>query len=254
MSLEKSGALLGIPLNKQARQVLWQEILNVAEASAERCFTVVTPNPEILSYAYENSDYAEALRSADFSLPDGIGVVVVGLFSGQKFERFPGADLTADLLTLAQDKKYKIAILDKVGGLSTQSDLKNKLSVIYPAVNFEVWKVDRQIEDFQSVVQSINEYQPDFLLVSVGFPVQERFIAKYKNQLNCKLALAIGGSLDFIIGNRKRPPKFIRKFGMEWLYRLAEDPMYRVKRVFKALFVFPYLNIKYGLAKLFRLG
>lgn len=254
MSLEKRGSLLGIPLNKQSRQVLWQEILKVVDAPYSHCFSIVTPNPEILSYAYQNPAYAEALRSADFSLPDGVGVVLVGLFSGQKFQRFTGADLTADLLNVAQEKQSKVAILDKIGGLSTQADLKNKLSALYPSVTFEVWKVEQRAEDFQSTVQAINEYAPDFLLVSMGFPYQEKFIAKYKNQLNCKLALGIGGSLDFIVGNRKRPPQYIRKFGLEWLYRLAEDPMYRAKRVLKALFVFPFLNLKYGLAKLFRLS
>lgn len=253
MPLEKRGSLLGITLNKQPRQVLWQEILAVVEAPQTRCYTVVTPNPEILTYAYKNSDYAQALRSVDFALPDGMGVIVMGRLSGQKFRRFTGADLTIDLLKVAQAKNYKIGILDKNGGLSTQADLKNKLSALYPSVNFEVWKVDQATEDFQTVLPLINEYQPDLLLVSIGFPYQERFITKYQNQLNCKMALAIGGSLDFIIGNRRRPPKIVRKLGMEWLYRLAEDPLYRFKRVLRALFVFPYLNLKYGIAKLFRL-
>ncbi|HPL92944.1 MAG TPA: WecB/TagA/CpsF family glycosyltransferase [bacterium] len=253
MPLEKQGALLGIPLNRQTPPELWKTIVEVLEAPYSRCFFVVTPNPEILSYAYKNSAYAEYLRQADFALPDGIGVVMVGLLSGQSFKRFTGADLTGDLLKVAQVKSLKIGILDKNGGLSTQADLHNKLSALYPAVKFTVWKVDQKTEDFQTVLQNINDLAPDLLLVSIGFPYQEKFIGKYKAQLNCKLALAIGGSLDFIIGNRRRPPKWIRKFGMEWLYRFAEDPMYRFKRVLKALFVFPFLNIKYGLAKLFRL-
>lgn len=253
MSLEKTGSLLGIPLNQQNQSELWKAILAVVEAPYSHCFSVVTPNPEILTYAYKNPVYAEYLRQSEFSLPDGIGVVMVGLLSGQKFYRFTGADLTGDLLKVAQTKALKVGILDKNGGLSTQADLQNKLSALYPAVRFTVWKVDQKTEDFQTVLQNINEFAPDLLLVSIGFPYQEQFIGKYKNQLNCKLALAIGGSLDFIIGNRRRPPKWIRKFGMEWLYRFAEDPLYRFKRVLRALFVFPFLNIKYGLAKLFRL-
>jgi N-acetylglucosaminyldiphosphoundecaprenol N-acetyl-beta-D-mannosaminyltransferase len=250
---EKSGSLLGISLNSQSPDDLWKAILEVVEAPYSRCFSVVTPNPEILSHAYKNSDYADCLRQADFSLPDGMGLVLVGFLSGQNFKRFTGADLTKKLWQIANDKKLKVAILDRHDGLSSQADLEEKLKKLYSGVNFKVWQVDRNSADFTDTIQKINEFFPDLLFVSLGYPWQEEFLAKYKDKLVCKLALGIGGSLDFIIGKQKRAPLVFRKLGLEWLYRWSGKPLKRSKRMVQALIIFPYFNLKYGLAKLFRL-
>lgn len=250
---EKRASLLGIPLNSQSPNDLWKALLEVLEKPYSRCFSVVTPNPEILSYAYKNSAYAEALRKADFSLPDGIGLVLVGFLSGQKLKRFTGADLTKRLWQIANEKKLKAVVLDRHDGLSSRNDLEEKLKNLYPSVDFQVWQLDRNSAEFADIIQKINEFSPDLLFVSFGYPWQEEFLAKYKNQLCCKLALGIGGSLDFIIGKQKRAPLIFRKLGLEWLYRWSGKPLKRSKRMMQALVVFPYFNLKYGLAKLFRL-
>lgn len=253
MPLEKRGSLLGIPLNQQTPEELWQAILDVVQAPYSHCFSVVTPNPEILSHAYKNPDYAEALKQADFSLPDGMGVVLLGRLSGQKFYRLTGADLTKKLWPLANEQGYKIAILDRHDGLSSHADLEEKLRNLYQSVNFKVWQIDRNSAEIANTIEEINEFAADILFVSLGYPWQEIFLAKYQAQLRCKLALGIGGSLDFIIGKQKRAPKIFRKLGLEWLYRWSGKPLKRSKRMFQALVVFPYLNLRYGLAKLFRL-
>ena len=70
----------------------------------------------------------------------------------------------------------------------------------------------------------INETKPDVLAVGLGSPKQEKFIYKYKDQLNVPVSLAIGASIDFEAGNKKRAPRFMQKAGLEWLYRLCKEP------------------------------
>ena len=79
------------------------------------------------------------------------------------------------------------------------------------------------------IIEMINETKPDILAVGLGAPKQEKFLYKYKNELNVPISLAIGASIDFEAGNINRAPRWMQNCGLEWFYRLCKEP----KRMFK---------------------
>jgi N-acetylglucosaminyldiphosphoundecaprenol N-acetyl-beta-D-mannosaminyltransferase len=100
------------------------------------------------------------------------------------------------------------------------------------------WSSD---DDAARIIAKINECKPHLLLVAFGAPKQDEWIAKYLPQIpSVKVAMGIGGTFDFIAGTQTRAPKIMRKFGLEWLYRLVREPK-RFKRIFNAVIVFPWL-------------
>ena len=86
------------------------------------------------------------------------------------------------------------------------------------------------VEEEKKVIADINANKPDVLLVALGAPKQERFINKYRNKLNCKIAIGVGGCFDVISGNVKRAPDIFIKLKLEWLYRGLTD-FRRLKRL-----------------------
>jgi len=78
--------------------------------------------------------------------------------------------------------------------------------------------------DDEAVVAEINESRPDMLFVALGSPRQEKWIAQYRTQLEVPFCMGVGGSFDVLSGQAHLAPWFIRKTGMEWLYRLLREP------------------------------
>jgi N-acetylglucosaminyldiphosphoundecaprenol N-acetyl-beta-D-mannosaminyltransferase len=76
----------------------------------------------------------------------------------------------------------------------------------------------------ESVIESIRAVDPDVLCVALGNPKQERFIASYRDVLQCPVMIGIGGSLDMLVGDKKRAPKWAQRFGAEWVFRAAQEP------------------------------
>lgn len=83
------------------------------------------------------------------------------------------------------------------------------------------------------IIEMINKAKPDILAVGLGAPKQEKFLHKYRNDLNVPISLAIGASIDFEAGNINRAPKWMQNCGLEWFYRLCKEP----KRMFKRYLV-----------------
>jgi len=78
--------------------------------------------------------------------------------------------------------------------------------------------------EIQSILSMLSEKKPDILLVGVGAPKQEKWIYKYYAKYNIPVSIGVGATFDFIAGNVKRAPAIMQKYGMEWLWRLCQEP------------------------------
>jgi len=199
---------------------------------------IVTPNPEIILEATrKDEELWYILNHADMALADGVAVKIVAWFYKKNTERITGADLTLEILKLAQSEKKNVAIFNWRDGLSTAAEIRRILEDKFPGLNFLVEDISRSGPyDFAAV----NKFAPDIIFCGLGFPHQEKFI--YYNLANipkARLGLAIGGSFDFLTGKTKRAPKWMRSVGLEWLWRLIKQPK-RWKRIYRAIIVFPY--------------
>ena len=154
----------------------------------------------------------------------------------QKFENsnysifFLGADNGVAKKT-AQKLKEKFINL-KIAGVNSSAVIRNS----FPKATFR--NVAFKRDDDENIIQKINQAKPDILFVAFGAPKQEKWIAENLEKFSSvKLAIGVGGSFDFISGKTKRAPNFMRRIGLEWLWRFILQP-WRAKRIFTATFIF----------------
>ena len=204
--------------------------LTMAEAVARakelirerRAAYVVTPNPEIVMACRERAETMQAVNAADLVLPDGIGVIYGAKILGTPLkQKLPGIDFIAALMAdMAQDGK-SVYLLGSKPGVAEQA--AEKLLVMFPGL-VVAGTHDGYFKDDAPVVEAVNAAQPDLLLVCLGAPKQELFMAQYGEATGAKLLMGLGGSLDIFAGVAQRAPEFYCKHNLEWLYRLIKNP------------------------------
>lgn len=230
--------ILGVKIDNIDKKIAKEKIANCFN-NEKPCF-ITTPNPEIILEAQENEELFYILNKANISLADGFGLKMAAKLMSKKIERYTGADLSVDLLSLAQKENKKVLILNWTKSLSTKDEIKKAIEINYPNLNFLILNSDRE-SNKNIDWQKINKFQAEILLVNFGAYFQEKFIYLNKHKFkNLKIAVGIGGALDFLSGKIKRAPKTIRALGIEWLWRLYQEPRKRCKRIFKAVFVFSF--------------
>ena len=213
---------------------------------------IVTPNPEILLGASKDEELWYILNQADLSIPDGIGLKFAALMSGVNLERIAGADLLQDLLQLAVEQKLKVVVLNWRAGLSNADEIKAAVQKKYPGFEIAVFEIEQAGKGID--YEAINSFAPALLFVTLGSPYQEKVIYHQLPKLSTvRLAMAVGGSFDFLTGKRPRAPCWLRLIGLEWLWRLAIQPS-RWRRIYRAVLVFPhkFLRWKFVLPFLYR--
>jgi N-acetylglucosaminyldiphosphoundecaprenol N-acetyl-beta-D-mannosaminyltransferase len=170
---------------------------------------------------------------------------------GHFVERYPGADLLKDILTLAEAQGRRVVVFNWQGGLSRVDDIKLALSNKYPKLQVLIEDLDRAIEPAESLMEAVREFKPEILFCTFGAPYQEKFIYNNLAKLpSVKIGMGVGGSFDFLTGKLPRAPFLLRKIGLEWLWRLVKQP-WRWKRIYNAVIVFPikFLIWRFNLSK-----
>lgn len=204
---------------------------------------VYTPNSEILLHAYKNEDYKDVLNRAELVTADGIGVVYASKILGFPLpERVSGFDLANELLKASAPLKKSVYLFGSKPGVAEKA--AEKIVSLYPGIEIAgVADGYFDAEKEAKIIDDINEKSPDILFVCLGFPKQEFWIDAHSD-LNAKIAMGLGGSLDVFAGTVKRAPKFFQKFGIEWLYRLIKQPSRFVRML--ALPIFGFTVILHG--------
>lgn len=238
--------VLGVKVENDLKK---EEVLNqfLQFLNSNKQHYVVTPNPEIILEATKDRELFQILNQADLSLADGFGLKLAGLLVAKKLRRVSGSDILPDLLNLAEKNNKKVLIINRKSGLSSASDIELFLKNNYSNLKFLIKDVDHRDNKFSFLDESRDElldFSADILICSFGAPYQEKLVFHSLEKLSTvKLALGLGGSFDFLTKKVKRAPKIMRSLGLEWLWRLIKQPTkkwQRCKRVFRAVFVFPY--------------
>lgn len=196
---------------------------------------IYTPNSEIIMAAKENPEFKDILNTADLIIPDGIGVVKAAKILGNPIpERVGGFDLTSSLMPYFSEKGIRIFIF---GGKPKVADTAAaNLKKDYPGIEI-VGTNDGYFTDDSPIIQKIADAHPDFLMVCLGAPKQEKWIFEHKHELNAKVIIGAGGSADVFAGTMSRAPEFFIRHNLEWLYRIVKGK--RFKRSLK-LFRFAF--------------
>jgi len=213
---------------------------------------VITPNPEFLVFARHNPWFESILKKADVAIPDGVGLVWASRILGQPIrERISGTDLMEKLCQKAAKKKWSVYLIG--GQLGVAKEALAVLKKHYPGLNgwaksrteLELIKgswASEAKKEVKRAVKEINAKKPDLLFVAFGMGKQEKFIWDNWGKLKVKLAMGVGGAFDYISDTVPRAPKWMRKIGLEWLFRLFQQP-WRWKRQLR-LIEFVWLVIR----------
>lgn len=199
---------------------------------------VVTPNPEMIVLAKNDSNFKKILNSADLCTADGIGVVYASKLNKPTIkERVCGYDMTVEMIKSYKETNASFYLLGS--NENTVSTAVSKLKEKYDGINILGYHNGYFKENEEDkIVKEIQSLKPDILIIGLGMKKQENFATKYKNDLSTKITFCVGGTIDVLSGNVKRAPDIFIKLNLEWFYRLITNP----KRILRMLNL-PYFAI-----------
>jgi len=266
--------ILGIKIDKITKKEALEKVGEFLNSDKQH--KIFTPNPEMLVDTIKDGYFKEILNSGDLNICDGFGLwlavrlssrakrsgadrvspkalaVVQGSLSKTKTERIAGVDFMLDICQLAENQSKSIYLL----GSNSDDVVKKTAEVLqekFPMLkivgynkgpkltNSQTHKLEYNKDKNEDVLYDIITTSPDILFVAFGHGKQEKWIEENLIDLpSVKVAMGVGGSFDFISGQTKRAPKWMRVVGLEWLYRLVREPK-RLKRIWKAVITFLFL-------------
>ncbi|HMQ32064.1 MAG TPA: WecB/TagA/CpsF family glycosyltransferase [Chloroflexaceae bacterium] len=195
---------------------------------------ICTVNPEFVVEARRNPAFAAALAGADLRTPDGFGLLLAARYLGAPLRgRVTGVELTWRLAALSAGRGYRIFMLGAAPGVAEEAAaaLRARHPSLQVAGCFAGSPAPRH-EPF--LRQLIAAARPDILLVAYGHPRQDLWIARNQPALQVPVAIGVGGVFDYLSGRVPRAPGWLRRLGLEWLYRLARQPA-RWRRIMDAV-------------------
>lgn len=265
----KTIEILDIPIStirlKQATELIIQWSQNRDQKH------VITPNPEILIESTNNPKFKGILKNSSLNTADGIGILwaakykkiikknksklwklikcffsLIRMSFSHKYvkdeisERVTGADMLIEICRHCPKLKSKIFLLGASEGVAEK--VKKKLTKRFKGLKIVKTFAGTPLKkDQDQIVSLINASKANILFVAYGAPKQEVWIKENLHKIPLvKVAIGIGGAFDFVAKKKKRAPKWLRKIGLEWLYRLIQEPS-RIKRIYNATIKFPYL-------------
>ena len=204
---------------------------------------IVTPNPEIVWACRTNAKLRTIIESARLVLADGIGIIHGARILGTPLQggRVPGIDFAAALFREMAESGGSVFLLGSRPGVADEAG--KRLTEKYPGLIL-AGTADGYFSDDSPIIEKINSASPDLLLVCLGAPKQEFWMAENAGKLDVPLSVGLGGALDIFAGKAKRAPVLFQKLGLEWFYRLIREPR-RFKRMTKLpLFLFAVVLVR----------
>ncbi|KKQ55152.1 MAG: N-acetylglucosaminyldiphosphoundecaprenol N-acetyl-beta-D-mannosaminyltransferase [Parcubacteria group bacterium GW2011_GWA2_38_13] len=234
--------ILGINIDNESRSEVIERIKRFARDGNKH--HIVTPNPEFLVLARNDKEFKDIINKADISVADGFGLILASKFLYKKnLIRITGNDMAEILSQISAENNYPIFFLGGERGVAEKAS--QKLLQKFPnmrvagTIDEKIFRDPKNID--REVIDAINLSKAKILFVALPHGKQEKLIyynlPKFQTVV---LAIGIGGVFDFLSGNRKRAPLFMQRIGLEWLYRLMQEPK-RWKRIYNAVIVFPLL-------------
>jgi len=178
----------------------------------------------------------DAMLSCDVILADGQSVVWASRLLGQPLpERVAGIDLFIRLLELADAQHLSVFLLGATPDVVEQ--VATVVRIKYPGARLAGYR-DGYFDDEASVAQEIASSHPDMLFLGMTSPKKEKFLERYQPVMNVPVTHGVGGSFDILAGVTKRAPERWQKMGMEWAYRLLQEPGRMWKRYLRTNVLF----------------
>jgi N-acetylglucosaminyldiphosphoundecaprenol N-acetyl-beta-D-mannosaminyltransferase len=187
-------------------------------------------SPTTLMRALDDVKYLETISRFSLVTADGQSVVWVSRWLGAPVpERVTGTDLMMALLPVAAERDYGVYLLGATP--EVLRDAQTAIERLYPGIRI-VGSRDGyfQASEEADVVADIARSAADLLFVAMPTPQKEYFIARHRPALNVAFALGVGGTLDIVAGRTRRAPRWMQRYGLEWAFRVAQEPRRLARR------------------------
>jgi len=192
---------------------------------------LVFTNVHTIMLALRNPEFRRAVNYADLALPDGSGMAIAGRAFGTPIrENLNGTDFTPLVLRTAQARGWSVYLLG--GKDDVNRECRRRIAEGFPGLRIAGSRAGYfSPDDTGVIIGEINAAAPDILLVGLGSPNQEIWVAQNLRSLRAGVAITVGGLFDFLAGRFRRAPWWMRRLGLEWLFRFGVDPLAKWRRV-----------------------
>ncbi len=222
MSIPPALRILGIPIHDVtlAEAVGWAARW-IAEGGHHQIATV---NPEFIMTARRHPAFRAVLERADLCLPDGVGITLAARYLGYPLrERVAGVDLVEALAARAAREGWGLFFLGAAPGVAEKAAAN--LAARFPGLTVGgTYAGSPAPEEEEAIAWRIRESRAHILFVAYGAPAQDLWIARNLPRTGARVGIGVGGALDYLAGVVPRAPRWMRRMGLEWLYRLLRQP------------------------------
>lgn len=226
--------------------------LESRDSESRGCRYVVTPNVDHAVMFQHHEGLRKSYQEAAMVVADGAPLIAVSKLLGKALpERVAGSDLGPQVIaqassqvTAGKGQPLKLFLLGAGPGVADRAAAKitqqfpgiEIVGTYCPPLGFEKDELENQ-----RTVEAVNAAKPDLLLVGLGAPKQELWVHQHHQQLDAKVALCIGATIDFLAGEKKRSPEWMQQLGLEWAHRLLSEPRRLAGRYARDAWIFPQL-------------
>lgn len=236
-------SVIGFPVTALPFNSQIEMILNWANKRMSKAVCVA--NVHMLMEAYTNPNFAAVLEEADLVTPDGMPLVwLMNLVGNHQQDRVAGMDILVAICERISSKNASVFFLGSEPEVLER--MRQRLNHEFPNLRIAGMEAPPfrplTAEEDEAIVQKINRSGAGIVFVSLGCPKQEMWINQHRGRVNAVM-LGLGAVFPVYAGFHKRAPIWIRRSGLEWLYRLVQEPRRLWKRYLQTIPPFLYLAI-----------
>ena len=227
--------ILGVPIARLRLKEISSVVIKLIEEGGKSRTklvrdkkTIFYVNAHCFNIANKDPLYKKLLQRATLVYPDGTGPILASRILGlDLLERTPALDFIDEIFAKAERKKWSFYLLGGEEDVveSTVDQVKKRFPMLKIAGYHHGFFANNS-----KIVEEINRVKPDIVLVGMGPSKQEKWIAENKDKINARVFWAVGALFDVLSGKRKRGPKWIQRLGLEWIFRLVQEPRRLWKR------------------------
>lgn len=191
-------------------------------------FAVMSLNPEIFVLMQHDSEFKKAISWGKQKIIDGVGVVVAAqMLHVPCGDRFTGVDFMDEVLKLAAERSFRVVLIG--GKENVAEELANCYSEKYPNLSVRGIQGIRDISrpkknEEEKIFSIVADVKPHYVFFAFGSPAQEKWLYSNRAHFEGIVCAGVGGAFNFLSGRSPRAPQIVRRFGMEWSYRLITEP------------------------------
>jgi N-acetylglucosaminyldiphosphoundecaprenol N-acetyl-beta-D-mannosaminyltransferase len=215
------------------------------EPRGRSCRYVVTPNVDHAVMFQHRADLRDAYADSALVLADGTPIVIASQLLGKALpERVAGSDLVPKLFDAVRGLPLRVFLLGAAEGVAEAASRRihkdwpdiRVIGTYSPPLGFE-----KDAAENDRILAAIAAATPDLLVIGFGAPKQELWVHRHQREIQAKVALCAGATIDFLAGQRRRSPVWMRRTGLEWLHRVAAEPRRLAGRYARDAWEFPQL-------------